>query len=62
MKAGDRVVMTKNTSPKSNFRTGVVLEAGCYGMIRVKRDYYRGHETTWWNKSDWKVVKVIPAN
>ena len=56
MKVGDKVVMAKETSPKSNFRTGVVVEVGVYS-VRIKRDYYRGHELTWWNRDDWKVVR-----
>lgn len=68
MKVGDRVVMSKEgelSYPKTTFRTGVVKEVA-YGMVRVKRDYYRGHEYTWWYKSEWyspkgftKVVKNL---
>ena len=54
MKVGDKVIMKKDVCPNSNFRTGVVMEV-IYDGIRVKRDNYKGHEYTWWNKEDWKV-------
>jgi len=44
--------------PKSEFRTGVVTESDSFGTMRVKRDYYRGHENTWHFTHDWK--KYVP--
>ena len=62
MKVGDRVVMKKDTMPKSNFRTGVVVTAApSSNGVRIKRDYYRGHEMTWWYKNEWKVMKRISS-
>lgn len=70
MKVGDRVVLKRGRFPKSKFRTGVVVKVGASwrGDVRVggsqktarnsvsiKRDDYKGHENTWWNRSDWKV-------
>lgn len=57
MKIGDKVVMVKGTCPKSTFRRGVVVEIGELYTVRIKRDYYRGHESTWWNRDEWKVVR-----
>jgi len=56
MKVGDRVVLKSGRFPKTRFRTGVVLKVGASwsDALSIKRDGYRGHEYTWWNKRDWK--------
>ena len=65
MKVGDRVKLQDHVLPRSRFRTGVVREVdnnkSCYAYqaIRVKRDKYRGHEYTWWLRSDWKRMKQL---
>ena len=58
MKVGDKVVMKKEVCPKTRFRMGMVVEIGelWTNSIRIKRDNYKGHEFTWWNKDDWRVV------
>ena len=57
-KKGDLVIMKEWYMPKSEFRTGVVTESDSFGTMRVKRDYYRGHENTWHFTHDWK--KYVP--
>ena len=61
MKAGDKVVMLKDTMPNSSFRTGIVKEVS-YNAVRVKRDDYKGHEYTWWDRTEWKVVKPLKSD
>lgn len=58
MKVGDRVVMKRWASPKSTFRTGVVMDVDPYS-VRIKRDDYRGHEYTWWTKDQWRKIRNV---
>lgn len=30
-------------------------KASWFNSVSIKRDDYKGHENTWWNRSDWKV-------
>ena len=59
MKIGDRVVMKKGRFPETKFRTGVVVNIGASwnDSLSIKRDNYRGHEYTWWDKHDWEILK-----
>jgi hypothetical protein len=56
IKVDDSVEITKKGLayiPGTIFKTGRVTYVGISG-IRVKRDGYRGHESTWWPYGCWK--------
>jgi hypothetical protein len=57
-KVGDKVEMTREAVKIFNtcYTTGTVKKVTNYGEVSVKRDYYLGHENTWWDESNWRKI------
>jgi|GEM_PF-3299767 len=55
---GDSVELSKAGKaryPKTQFTTGIVRKVE-RGSVSVKRDFYSGHEFTWWDVDDWSKI------
>lgn len=64
-KVGDKVEMTRKAIKLFNtcYITGIVIRVSHYGEVSVKRNYYLGHENTWWDESYWRKIRrtVLPT-